>query len=198
MRARSALALALGVCSLLATDHPRAEVAYLPCAARLQSADPTWSSIASRMCTSLSEAARLSRLRDTPEGKAGIHQLYLDTFNVAALVKHVAPHCIRRWGFSQEEIERIVETEVYGRVAAFVLERPDEFNYKQATGLRIGPLGRKSGQLLTRIVASGRDDIDVTWDFICVDGECKAIDITVFGATLSDQVRASLQSRCHP
>ena len=112
MRAWLVLANALCVCALLSTGQARAGAAYVPCSEHLQSSDPIWSSIATRICTSLKEAARLSRQRDTPAGKAGIHQLYLDTFNVAALVKHVTPHCIQRWGFTQQRIDGIVEKEV--------------------------------------------------------------------------------------
>ena len=199
MRAWLIVAVALCLGALAPAAHAAVDNnAYVPCSDHLKSADPVWSSIASRICTSLNEAARLTKVRDTPEGKQAIHQLYLDTFNVDTLVKHVTPLCIRQWGkLTTKQVRRIVEKEVYERISSFVLDRPDDFKNDQNAGLQIGPLGKKPGQLLTKIVTQGHGDVDITWDFVCEGNDCEVVDITVLSATLSDQVKGSLQARCH-
>ena len=197
MRGWLMLAAAVWVCALLSACDARSGTAYVPCSEHFQSPDLIWLSIATRICTSLKEAARLSQQRDTPAGKAGIHQLYLDTFNVDEFVKHVTPPCIRRWGYTQTQIDGIIENKLYETISGFVLDRPEQFNSQQGAGLKVGPLGKKSGELLSKIVKSGQDDIDIVWDFVCAQGQCKVVDITVLSATLSDQVKASMQARCH-
>ena len=182
----------------LAADVRAEPESYVACSAHLRSADPVWLSIAGRLCTSLRTAAALSAKRDTVEGRQGIHQLYLDTFDVERLVRHVTLRCIQQWGsLDPAQVREIVEREVYRKISGFVLQRPGDFNYVQGAGLQIGPLDRRPGRLLSRIVSQGQVDIDIAWEFTCVEGQCRVVDIVVFGASLSDQVKAALQSRCH-
>src|SRR5262249_17195830 len=205
MRVFLLAAVALCASAVLPVTGALAKSDYVGCSEHLQSPDPTWVSIATRICSSLKIAASLSTQRDTEDGKKQIHQLYLDTFDVNQLVTHVTPPCIRKWGkLTKAQIAEIVEKEVYRRIASFVFDRPDDFNATDGAALQIGPLGKKPGQLLTKIVDSkivssgaGHGDIDITWDFACEEGQCKILDITVYSASLSDQVKASLQSRCH-
>ena len=171
-----------------------APAAYVPCSDRLQSPDPVWTSIANRLCKSIADAAKVAPQRGTAEGKAAFHQLYIDTFNVAEMVKHVTPQCIRQWGkFTQKQIRQLVEKEVFERIAGFVTQSPGQYG----GGLQIGPLGKRQGELLTKVATQGQGDVDIVWNFVCEGDDCEVVDIQVLGATLSDQIKQSLQARCH-
>ena len=192
-------ALALCASALLPAAHAlAASPAYVPCAEHLQSPDPVWTSIANRICKSFRDAAAAAPKRDTPEGKAAFHQLYIDTFNVTEMVKHVTPQCIRQWGkYTQKQIRKIVEKEVFERISSFVVERPSDFSDGQKVSFLIGPLGKRQGELQTKVVGTGQGDVDIVWNFVCEGDDCEVVDINVLSASLSDQVKASLQSRCH-
>jgi hypothetical protein len=199
MRAWLLAAFALCVSALSPAGYALAAApAYVACAEHLQSPDPMWTSIANRICKSFRDAAAAAPIRGTPEGKAAFHQLYIDTFNVAEMVKHVTPQCIRQWGkYTQKQIRRIVEKEVFERIASFVLQRPSDFSSDQKAGFLIGPLGKRQGELQTKVVMSGQSDVDITWNYVCEGNDCEVVDITVLSASLSDQIKQSLQSRCH-
>ena len=196
MRSWLLVALALSAGVLFPVGARAATAAYVPCADHMQSADPVWSSIANRLCQSIRDAAAVASKRDTPEGKAAFHQLYIDTFNVAAMVQHVTPQCIRQWGrYTQKQIRKIVEKEVFERISGFVMQSPGD--YGQTGGLQIGPLGKRGGELLTKVSTAKNGDVDIAWNFVCEGNDCEVVDIQVLGATLSDQIKQSLQSRCH-
>jgi hypothetical protein len=196
MRSWLLVALALCASALLPAGARAATAAYVPCTEHMQSADPVWTSIANRLCQSIREAGLVASKRDTPEGKAAFHQLYIDTFNVQQMVQHVTPACIRQWGkYTQKQIRKIVEKEVFERISGFVTQSPGD--YGKAGGLQIGPIGKRGGELLTKVSTPKNGDVDITWNFICEGNDCEVVDIQVLGATLSDQIKQSLQSRCH-
>ena len=196
MRSWLLVALALCASALSPAGARAATAAYVPCADHMQSADPVWMSIANRLCQSIRDAAAVAAKRDTPEGKAAFHQLYIDTFNVASMVQHVTPQCIRQWGkYTQKQIRKIVEKEVFERISGFVMQSPGD--YGQSGGLQIGPLGKRGGELLTKVSTAKNGDVDIAWNFVCEGNDCEVVDIQVLGATLSDQIKQSLQSRCH-
>ena len=191
----AALALCAGALSP-AAHALAAAPAYVPCAEHLQSPDPVWTSIANRICKSFRDAAAAAPMRDTPEGKAALHQLYIDTFNVTEMVKHVTPQCIRQWGkYTQKQIRKIVEKEVFERISSFVVQSPSANN--QQVSFLIGPLGKRQGELSTKVVGTGQGDAEVIWNFVCEGDDCEVVDIGVLSASLSDQIKQSLQSRCH-